>query len=245
MPLLFGINWAFANSDAIFPDIRYVYPGQIVLSTEGGPKLQHINPLIDIARVLFHEANIPWKSKRLPVSRMFQQLGNQVSDFSILIKSPRILECCVTSENPVFNEDLRVYHSSQSQTISSVNDLIGKSIITIQGYSYGHLHSFFSSDTNKLTIHTAPTHASAFSMLKARRADYLIDYRGASIEALSNNPISGITFDVLEKFDLYLVLSKNHPNARSLIRRLEKIAHRVDNKNARSSKLSRTEYNGE
>lgn len=236
--MLFSLNWAFANSGDSNPDIRYVYPGQVVLSTEGGPKLQHITPLIDIASALFHEAKIPWKSKQLPVSRMFQELDNQTSDFSILIKSPQILECCVTSEQPVFKEELRVYHRPISQTISSVNDLAGKSIITIQGYSYGYLHRFLANDVNKLTIYTAPTHASAFAMLKAGRADYLIDYRGASIEALSNNPMPYIMFDVLENFDLYLVLSKNHPNALALIKRLENIANRVRRKTAQqSSKL--------
>lgn len=233
--MLFSLNWAFANSNDSTPDIRYVYPGQVVLSTDGGPKLQHITPLIDIASALFQEAKIPWKSKQLPVSRMFQELDYQVSDFSILIKSPQILECCVTSDKPVFKEELRVYHHPTGHTISSIDDLVGKSIITIQGYSYGYLHSFLSNNINNLTIYTAPTHASAFAMLEARRADYLIDYRGASIEALSNNPIPNIMFDVLENFDLYLVLSKNHPNAVTLIKRLEKIAYGLEQKTAQQS----------
>ncbi len=163
---------------------------------------------------------------------MFQELDDQISDFSILIKSPRILDCCVTSVKPVYSEELRVYHHPKNQNISSVNDLTGKSIITIQGYSYGYLHSFLSNDLNNLTIYTAPTHASAFAMLKANRANYLIDYKGASVEALINNPIPNISFDVLEHFNLYLVLSKNHPNALSLIKRLEKIASRAANSTA-------------
>ena len=73
----------------------------------------------------------------------------------------------------------------------SKEDLIGKHIITIGGYSYGGLRKFISDPANNIVSEPAKTHKAAFEMLVDSRADYLVDYASAADHILSRNPVKG------------------------------------------------------
>jgi hypothetical protein len=60
-------------------------------------------------------------------------------------------------------------------------------------------------------------------MLERGRADYVIDYTGPSTEVLAIRPNKNLKFGVLDRLDVYLVVSKKRPDAAQLMARLETI----------------------
>ncbi|SJZ37899.1 hypothetical protein SAMN02745119_00340 [Trichlorobacter thiogenes] len=208
--------------------IEYVSPEQSVWTTRTAKTGEPLNPLLCVADKLFSKANIPWHSRSYPAARMFKSLQDGTAQFSMLVKSPALQECCLLSRKPVTVLQIRVYHLDGKAPIKSLNDLAGKNIITIHGYSYGSLFRFFDDKRNRITNNVVQTPTAAFRMLAVQRADYVIDYVGPASEVLATTPIPGILWEVLSRQDVYLVLAKNYPDAPKVMAHLEAIAATID-----------------
>ncbi len=202
------------------PVMQYAYPDQVVLTTKTKPNGKVDNPLVKVAEALFDKANIPLKANQYPAARMFKKLQSGEADFSILVNSPLLDQCCLVSPDPVTTTELRVYFKHTADPIYSEDGLIGKEIITLRGYSYGPLKNFIQNPSNKIKLNPTSTHESAFSMLNADRASYLVNYKQPAIETLEKNPIDGVRYSILRQIDLYLVLNKQYPNAERVMSEL-------------------------
>jgi ABC-type amino acid transport substrate-binding protein len=205
-------------------EIEYASPDQSVWTTRRDAQGQPDNPLFRVAKQLFAKAGIPWRGRTYPAVRMFKNLQDGSSQFSILVKSPALHDCCLLSQAPIAAAEIRAYHLAQHPAPRELSDLAGQSVIVVHGYSYGGLLRFFNDARHNVTVHAAMTHESAFKMLERGRADYVIDYAGPGSEVLAENPVAGVQSVVLSRQDVYLVLSRSYPEAPSVMRRLEHIA---------------------
>jgi ABC-type amino acid transport substrate-binding protein len=207
-----------------YPEIEYVSPDQSVWTTRVNARGEADNPLIRVAAELFAKAAIPWHHKSYPASRMFSYLQDGTAQFSMLVRAPALQDCCLFSKKPITTAEIRAYRRADTAPVKVKEDLIGKQVITIRGYSYGGLNNFLTDERQHVTSHVTQSHASAFKMLANGRADYVIDYAGPANEVLADDPIEGVAFDVLTRQDVLLVLSKSYPNAPLIMDRLEAIA---------------------
>ncbi|MFL0799080.1 MAG: hypothetical protein K6L80_01410 [Agarilytica sp.] len=215
-----------ANTHANETTLAYVHPEPPVLTQFNESGLAY-DPILKKVEAMLKEAGIPWKDAPVPVYRMYNYLKTKPEYFSILIKTPYIEECCITSKLPVFHLELGVYRKPDTPPIQTLQALASKSIITIEDYNYGSVRPFLSDKKNKLAIYPAKTHQSAYSMLKANRADYLLDYRGPADTIKEEKEKHGIQYDVLESLKLYLIFNKDYPNVESLITTLEEISGKL------------------
>ena len=209
-------------------ELEYAYPDQSVWTTRVDEHGDPENPLIRLAAVMFEKAEIPWHSRRYPATRMYNYLNDGSVEFSILVKTAAVNDCCLLSRLPVASTELRVYHLSDKPPARSKEDLIGKRIITIRGYSYGEIRSFLDDPANNITSNAAIKHDAAFAMLEAGRADYLLDYTGPATEVLKAHPIAAIRFTPLSRIDVHLVLAKAYPDAKNVMARLENIVETLN-----------------
>jgi ABC-type amino acid transport substrate-binding protein len=217
-----------AQKALLLPEIEYASPDQSVWTTrvkEGG---EPDNPLLRVAGALFAKAGIPWHGKSYPASRLFAYLQDGTAQFSMLVRVPALQDCCLFSKKPVTTAEIRAYRRTGTAPIKVREDLAGKSVITIRGYSYGGLVNFLADERNRVTNHVTQAHASAFRMLESGRADYVIDYAGPANEVLAAEPIAGMSFDVLTRQEVYLVLSRTYPDAQGVMDRLEAIVATLD-----------------
>lgn len=217
-----------ASPPAATAEIEYAYPSQSVWTTRLDHRGEPDNPLLRLAEAIFMKAGVPWHGSSYPASRMLDNLRNGKSEFSMLVNAPALEDCCLVGRKPVTAAELRVYHRADQPAIKSREDLAGKSVITIHGYTYGGLQAYVADRKNNIVINVAPTHEAAFAMLERRRADYLIDYSGPSTEILAQLPIGDVRYEVIDRPDIYLVLSKKRAEARQLMDRLEAIAESLN-----------------
>ncbi len=218
----------FAESKSPQPIIEYVYPDQSVWTTKTDASGVLDNPLLRLADQLFQTLGREWIAKPYPANRMFQKLETGESNFSMLVRAPRLFDSCIFSTQPVVSTELRVYRSEGSSPIGSKEDLKGEKVITIRGYSYGKIGKYLRDTENNVVIFEAARHEAAFGMLANGRAKYLLDYKGPSEEVLQDNPIPGVASDTLKKLGVYLVLSKTYPDASKFMEKMEKTANTID-----------------
>lgn len=211
---------ALAN-DAKAPEFIYGYPDVSVWTTRRDADGQLKNPLLNLADTLFEQAGISYKAKPYPAKRLFNYLKEGVIPFSMLVRASSLEACCLFSSNPVTRTELRIYRRSKSSSINAKEDLAGKRVIMIRGYSYGSLGKYLRARENQVKIVDAAGHEAAFQLLERNRGDYVIDYQGPAEEMLSDNPISDIVFDSFKRLDVYLVLSRDYPDASELMNHLE------------------------
>lgn len=220
---------AFAADDASQSvEIEYGSPDQSVWTTRTDATGQPGNPLLGVAEALFAQARIPWRAGIYPAPRLFANLKNGTTPFSMLVRVPALQECCLFSRQSITTVEIRAYRRATSPALRGGEDLAGKRVITIHGYSYGGLIRFIADENNRVSNNVAHTHAAAFRMLDNGRADYVIDYADPAREVLADEPIAGVTSDVLSQQQVYLVLNKTYPDAQNLMSRLEAIAATLD-----------------
>lgn len=210
------------------PAIEYVSPDQSVWTIRLNERGEPDNPLLSVAAALFAKLGIPWQGKSYPAARMFKYLQDGTAQFSMLVKAPSLQDCCLWSRKPIVSAEIRVYRPGDSAAIKSREDLAGKSVILIRGYSYAGLRDFIADEKNRVSSVDSTTHVAAFRMLAGGRADYLIDYAGPAAEVLAAEPIARIQSDLLTSQDVHLVLSKTYPDAANVMARLEAAAAALD-----------------
>ncbi|MDV7338435.1 transporter substrate-binding domain-containing protein [Terasakiella sp. A23] len=210
-------------------EIEYAYPDISVWTTERDAEGKLKNPLVKLAGPLFEKAGIPWHPQDYPAKRMFANLRDGTSKFSMLVNAESILQgCCLVSKDPVALVEIRVFHKKDTPPITKREDLNGKSVITIRGYSYAGTLKYIQDEKNAVDNYPAPSHHAAFSMFDSGRADYIIDYAFPAAEVLEQQPIEDITYSTLKQTNVYLILHKDYPDAENVMARLEKIAKTLD-----------------
>ncbi len=228
LALLLSLSWADGVLAVALPEIEYVAPEQSVWTTRLDSHGQPDNPMFRVAAQLFGKAGIAWHGKSYPAVRMFKYLQDGSAQFSILVKAPSLEECCLFSKKPLAAAEIRVYHQAGKAPLLRREDLSGKKIITVAGYSYGGLLPFLADAQNHIGNQVAPTHLAAFRMLSNGRADYVIDYSGPAGEILAQEPIADIHSELLSRQEVFLVLSRSYPDAAKVMKRLETIAEQLD-----------------
>ncbi|MBI3444230.1 MAG: transporter substrate-binding domain-containing protein [Magnetospirillum sp.] len=207
--------------------LEYAYPDQSIWTTRLDKNGEPDNPLLRLAESIFTKAGIPWRGKSYPAARLFNNLQDGTADFSMLVKSANLEACCLASHKPVASTELRAYRRSDTPPIRAREDLAGKDIITIHGYTYAGLLSFIKDQANKINNNGTVSHDSAFTMLEHGRADYVLDYAGPATEILAAHPIKGLEYDVIDRLDVHLILARSYPDAEAVMARLEAIAQSV------------------
>jgi len=209
-------------------EIEYGYPSQSIFVATINDKGQPDTPMTLVAEEIMKRAELTWHAMPYPARRLFDNLKSGKTNFSILVRASSLKNNCIFSKKPIYSTTLNAYYIGDKKPIETKDDLAGKHIITIRGYSYGGLRKFISDPANNITYEDASTHKAAFKMLSDNRAVYLIDYASAANDILAANPIEGLKSNSLSQLDIFLVLSKSYPDADKLMTKIEKIVETMD-----------------
>lgn len=113
---------------------------------------------------------------------------------------------------------LNLYYPAHHPAPRVPQDLAGRRLILISGYSYWKPVTDFIQDPNlHLHLYRTGTHHAALRMLELGRGDYLLDYQ-APVEAASRQALAS---QELYRLPLRMIVSRHIPGAEALRDRLD------------------------
>lgn len=149
---------------------------------------------VELTRKVVQEAGYKAEFIYLPVSRVYLYLKSGTVDlFPGLSGVPLLKYEVLESWVNVYPTRLNAWHLEDVEPLTHFDQLEGKTVIVIGGYTYGGLLTWLeNSDDIRLT--EAPNSRAALEMLKLKRGDYVLDYRetvGGMLTRPSDSKIRG------------------------------------------------------
>lgn len=207
---------AFAETESQAPArerlrIAYVeFPPYTYQNADG----QAAGDMIDITRKVVLEAGYQPEFIYLPISRVYLYLKNgQIDVWPGLTRIPtldgEVLESWVS---PMSTQLSVFYHPDKAEPLTHLDQLRGKTLIVIAGYTYAGLINWLNASDDIRTTE-APNHRAALSMLKRNRGDYLLDYRQPITELLSRPSARQVQESEVRTRNTAWLFSLAHPRA--------------------------------
>lgn len=180
--------------------------------------------LIDLAEKVFPEAGYEWTALSYPVKRMAEYLGSGDIDIWMGLKTlPSFIEKTYTGTEIIADLQLNAYTIGDKPSITKKEDLVGKSVIILRGYSYGGWVNFITDKRNFVSYIKANKHLSGLKMLKANRATYLLDYKEPVELAMDQIEISNLQNNKISSFPCYFIVTKQLPDGAEIVKKLETV----------------------
>jgi polar amino acid transport system substrate-binding protein len=178
--------------------------------------------ILDIMEKTLQHAKIDYSLDIYPAKRLYRNLKSGETGLFLGIKgSPEYEGHVLYSEAEISQIQMRIYAIGNIPLPSRKEDINNHKIITLRGYSYGGLISYFTDPKNNINVTSTSSHRSSFLMLKDRRADYVINYKHPSNAALKNLDIPGLKYSSFYNAKIYFIVSKKLPNAKEILNKLE------------------------
>ncbi|MBF0203167.1 MAG: transporter substrate-binding domain-containing protein, partial [Desulfamplus sp.] len=142
--------------------------------------------LVDYIKAALTKSNMSsYSVEGYPPKRLYMYLAEGDVDLCLGVKGVPALEGNVIYSNEKITDiDLRLYYRQETMVLKSKEELRGKRILTIRGYSYGGFIKYLANPENNIVMDVTNGHELAFKKLQAKRADYVLDYSFPSDETL-------------------------------------------------------------
>ncbi|MCM0613843.1 transporter substrate-binding domain-containing protein [Marinobacter sediminum] len=168
---------------------------------------------IDMTRKVAEEAGYVPEFLYLPVSRAYLYLSNGLIDvWPGVTNIPSIKDDVLESWSSPSAIHLSAWYREGVTPVNHFDQLKGKTVIVIGGYTYAGLLSWLEAQ-DTITVTEAPNHRSALDMLKRKRGDYLLDYRQPVEEVLVMPSDSMIRYSKVRSRNLAWLFSLANPRA--------------------------------
>lgn len=112
---------------------------------------------------------------------------------------------------------LNLYFRQDTPAPTIPDDLTGRGVILITGYSYWqNVNQWLEDPARNISLHRTRSHISALEMLQRRRGDYLLDYQAPVEQAMRTLDMAELPFVEVQRLPLRLIYSRHAPNAERL-----------------------------
>ena len=173
--------------------------------------------LIELTKKVFSHMDVSPEFQSHPAARLYRQLKSGKTAFTLgAAKLHTLREAAIESDEAAITFTLSIYNRQGSPTVSSLEDLKGKRVVLMQGYSYGKVGQFFEDNASSMRIEYARNLDSALNMLQYGRADYLLNYQRATEALIAKKGITGLEGEVIGSTPVHFFVSRQVKNAQSM-----------------------------
>ena len=190
--------------------IAYVdFPPMTYQKADGSPA----GTFIEITRKVAIEAGYEPEFLYLPISRVYLYLRNGRIDVwpgsaNVPALKGEVLETWVSP----FASQLSAWYLEGTEPLSHFDQLQGKTVITIAGYTYGGLLYWLEGESS-IDVTQAPNFRAALDMLKLGRGQYLFGHRDPVLETLAMSEDEKIRESEIRLRNLTWLFSLANPRA--------------------------------
>ncbi|MGY4534659.1 polar amino acid transport system substrate-binding protein [Pseudomonas sp. TE3786] len=177
---------------------------------------------VDIVKAAFAATGTDVQLESFPYSRCMQlALRGQIVACFNTSPNPKIAEEYRLPKHPLFREAILLWARNDNTTpVTSLDQLVGKSVAVTNGYEYG---AAFDNDS-RLSRILVRKDLNGFLMLQRARVDYMLAFRGTALQLFEEHPeLRGQFIPVMtvHRPDIYLSFSRHHPKADELLERFD------------------------
>ena len=123
-------------------------------------------------------AGYNWTGKLYPAKRLMESIAQGQVDLSMLVLNPLLNKpaLILTSEEPIYTENLNLYSPKGTPPVQYRSDLKGKKIVVMRGFGYGGFKTWLDDPRNNVTQFEVDTFVQAINVLVSRTQDYALLY---------------------------------------------------------------------
>jgi polar amino acid transport system substrate-binding protein len=178
--------------------------------------------LVDLLAKVSADAGYTYTAESAPARRLFQGVADGQYDMFIGIKTPEAFQGTTVASNSVIAKiELHAWGIGNVPPIKAKEDLAGKQIIVLTGYSYGGWRTFIDDPANGVKVIEARTPEQALQLLKAGRAEVLLQYALPMAQALTSIPTPDLKSVLISSLDCHFVVSLKRADAAEVVRKLD------------------------
>ncbi|RJG12581.1 bifunctional lytic transglycosylase/amino acid ABC transporter substrate-binding protein [Pseudomonas cavernicola] len=220
--LLLSLAQAQAEDQAVAPvRVGFLeFPPYSYLDTLGSPA----GSMIDFAERLFELAGLPVEMTPYPPARLYKNLQDGSTEVTLgAVGNPMLREHTLNGSEVIGSLDLNLYYPAGQAPPQLPQDLIGKRLLLIHGFTYWapEARKLLEDQSLGLILQTTHRHLAAIEMLDKRRTDYLLDYQMPVEEALQQSQRPALPALTLHSLPLGLIFSRHSMRSELLRQRLE------------------------
>lgn len=182
----------------------------------------HTGTLVDVLKTVLNKAQLKYQIEAYPAKRLYFNLAEGKTNIFIGVKNaPEYEGKVLYSKKPVMRIQLCAFSIGRMPLLQSKEEIRGKEIIVVHGYSYAGIINYFKDPKNKIKMQMAPTHPIGFKMLLSKRANYLVDYLEAGNAFKAKHKSLDLKCGNLSTADLFIIVSKLTPRADKILEKME------------------------
>lgn len=176
--------------------------------------------LVEIFRSVVQELGLHPEFVYVPHKRQLQFIHEGKVDMWAGQKNSRIgSDIALTSRNPLFLMNFRVFWKRDEQKIESLEDLAGIKLILIASYSYGGRYNELKDRASDVIY--AINHEDGLQKLYENKSYYLLGYEAIATNIIKKYGVNEFESASLARYPLYLKLSKKYPNSEQLMTKID------------------------
>ncbi|MFL0798990.1 MAG: transporter substrate-binding domain-containing protein [Agarilytica sp.] len=178
--------------------------------------------LVDLGDRLAKHAGFTLEYQSYPVKRLAKYVvSGEVDIFFGMPTLTSFSEGALISSMAIDQIQLQAYTLSPMPPINKKEDLKGKRILILRGYSYGDWIHYIKDPKNNIDFRIADTHKQALRMLVRRDIDYLLDYKLPINHAARKLNLPDLHSNNIITFGPHMMVSKKTKNAKEVMEKLE------------------------
>jgi len=178
--------------------------------------------LIELLAKVSADAGYTYTAESAPARRLFQGVAEGQYDMFIGIKTPEVFQgTTIASKSVIAKIELHAWGLGTVPAIKAKEDLSGKQVIVLTGYSYGGWRPYMDDPANKVQVIEARTPEQALQLLTAGRAPLLLQYALPMEQALAAQPNPDLKSTLISSLDCHFVVSLKRPDAAALVGKLD------------------------
>ena len=215
--VLYCSNSLAASAEDLRPSVHvgyYEFPPYSYTDSRGQPQ----GAILQLSKRLLEHAGYRAELRSYPSARLYHAL--QDGSVQIWPGAPgktELREHTLETRTQLGEIVLNLYFRRDTLMPRLPEDLQGRGVIMINGYTYWHsINQMLNDPLLAVQQHRTGTHTAALEMLQRRRADFLLDYQTPVELARKRLGMPELPFIQLQRIPLKLIVSNKAPGAEAL-----------------------------
>ena len=226
LPALLGclcqaLAWAQPASTAPTISVGYYeFPPYSWTDEKGQPR----GSILDLTERLLRHAGYQGEYRSLPGARLYMALQNgSVQLWPGAGGKSELVGHTYEARNSLGDLNLVLYRRKHTPAPRIPEDLRGRDVIVISGYSYWkQINDLLADPALGVISHRTSTHASALEMLQRKRGDFLINYQAPAEQARRDLGLPALPYTLLQQIQLRLIASRHVAGSQRLLDDLDR-----------------------